>query len=149
MGWAFCTLPHPWAAPKKPILNRVNAWCQLKGHTCLNRPAAETATLFKYIWPFSGQQGVKGLKRLVTHCWFWQDYQMFQLINNQQPWRNRLFNLNSNIILLHGCYHEANRRINYLDETIKNSLSRPKFLVWAISGIDLYIISKHLCIGAF
>ena len=31
-----------------------------KGHTYLNKPAAETAGLFKYVWPFCYHQALKG-----------------------------------------------------------------------------------------
>ena len=34
-----------------------SAWCPLKGHTYLNKPAA---FLFKYLWPFSRQQTLNG-----------------------------------------------------------------------------------------
>ena len=30
-----------------------------KGHTHLNKPAAESSK-FKYVWPFSGHQALKG-----------------------------------------------------------------------------------------
>ena len=37
----------------------VNAWCSLKGHTHLNKPAAQAAGLFKCVCPFSGHHVVK------------------------------------------------------------------------------------------
>ena len=38
-----------------------SAWCPLKGHTYLNKPAAKKAAgLFKYVWPFSEHQALKG-----------------------------------------------------------------------------------------
>ena len=39
-----------------------NAWCPLKGHTYLNKPAS----LFKYVRPFSGPHALKGSKKLLT-----------------------------------------------------------------------------------
>ena len=39
-----------------------SAWCPLKGHTYLDKPAAESrfvAGLFKYVWPFRGHQALK------------------------------------------------------------------------------------------
>ena len=35
-----------------------SVWCPLKGHTYWNKPAA--FSLFKYVWPFSGHQVLKG-----------------------------------------------------------------------------------------
>ena len=43
----FCSLP-------------VSAWCSQKGHTYLNEPAAESSSLSKYEWPFSGYHALKG-----------------------------------------------------------------------------------------
>ena len=39
------------------------AWCQLKGHTYLNKPAAESCVK---VWPFSGHQALR-----VTTFNFW------------------------------------------------------------------------------
>ena len=35
-----------------------NAWCPLKGHTYLNK--LKVVDLFKYVWPFSEHQALKG-----------------------------------------------------------------------------------------
>ena len=39
----------------KESVQRFNAWCLLKGHTYLNKPAAENCR-FKYVSPFSEHQ---------------------------------------------------------------------------------------------
>ena len=41
-------------------LNYFGAWCPLKSHTYLNQQLSG-AVLFKFVWPFSGQQALKEL----------------------------------------------------------------------------------------
>ena len=36
----------------------LSTWCSIKGHTYLNKPAAERCKFVKFVWPFSGHQAL-------------------------------------------------------------------------------------------
>ena len=57
-----------------------NAWCPLKGHTHLNLQLS-AAGLFKYVWPFSGHQALKGQTFFGnTFWWTFERYFLWQCL---------------------------------------------------------------------
>ena len=59
---SFITCEHAAKTERAPnYFSPFSAWCRLKGHTYLNKPAAESCrAFFKYVRPFSEHQALKG-----------------------------------------------------------------------------------------